>query len=58
MYKFIYAISREASDLLVAQGFRLIKEDKNNNIYIFENDEKKSFNFSTGNFAFSDILTF
>lgn len=58
IYKFIYVFTQETSDTLVAQGFNLVKSDKKNNVYVFENNPKKKFTFSKKDFVFSNTLTF
>lgn len=42
MYKFIYVFTKETSDELVTQGFNLVKSDKKNKVYVFENNPKNS----------------
>lgn len=58
MYKFIYVFTKETSDELVTQGFNLVKSDKKNKVYVFENNPKKQFTFSKKDFVFSNTLTF
>lgn len=58
MYKFIYVFDKETSDTLIKQGFILVKSDKQNKVYIFENNSRNKLNFSKKNFVFSNTLTF
>lgn len=58
VYKFIYVFAKETSDMLIAQGFNLVKSDEKNKIYIFENNPKKVLTFSSKDFVFSNTLTF
>lgn len=58
MYKFIYVFNKETSDMLISQGFNLVKSDKKNKIYVFENSPNKKFTFSKKDFTFSNTLTF
>lgn len=43
--KFIYVFDIEQKNELINQGFILLKEDIEENIYIFENDINKFLNF-------------
>ena len=56
---FIYVLDPESRDALLAAGYKLVKEDRNNKIWVFENRNECSFSVD---FDFphvmSDILTF
>lgn len=62
MKKFIYVYTPDARDTLMKAGYKLLKTDKRNGIYVFENVEVPN---STQQFAInnissikSDVLTF
>lgn len=57
--KFVYVLSPESRDELLAAGYVLLKEDKNNKIWVFENaaSGKYSMTFDFPH-VLSDVLTF
>lgn len=57
--KFIYVLSPESRDEMIAAGYTLLKEDKHNKIWVFENGEPSNFSL-TFDFphVLSDVLTF
>lgn len=58
MYKFIYVFAKETSDILIEQGFNLVKSDEKNKVYVFENNPNLKFTSSKKDFVFSNMLTF
>lgn len=58
MKKFIYAFSESDRDVLLSQGYTLLKADNTQMIYVFKNKEELCFSMNDGTFALSDILTF
>lgn len=62
--RFVYVMSKTDKDKMVAMGYALIKEDKNNHIWVFENRDVAS--FASGDeitkagipHVLSDMLTF
>jgi len=58
MGRFIYVFSSEARDKLIQLGYALLKHDKRNNIFIFENNPELKFTSKNIEFALSDTLTF
>lgn len=55
--KFIYVFERNARDKLLAEGYKLIKSDERQNVFVFENRETHTFSEDFA-FVFSDTLTF
>lgn len=55
---FVYVFNTKARDSLLKAGYQLLKADLKNDIYIFENKEIVTFDFSEIDFALSSILTF
>lgn len=58
MRKFIYVFSEEACSALVAEGYTLLKSDKKNNMFVFENKSELHFAIDDIEYLFSDTLTF
>lgn len=56
--KFIYVFNKEARDAMLSLGLKLLKEDRRNQIYIFENSERMCFSRSDFYYMVSDTLTF
>lgn len=62
--RFIYVMKTEDANKLIEMGYSLIKEDKQNHIWVFENRDVNTFVYddelaSAGvMFVASDILTF
>lgn len=58
--KLIYVFSREDKNVLEINGFTLLKQDEENNIYIFAYDDSLYSKFSLENIDYylSDSLTF
>lgn len=60
--KFICVFTDEAKTLLLQNGFRLLKEDVHNKMYVFENNEKRSermsFALDQVSYILTDTLTF
>lgn len=59
-HKFIYVFDEDTKDILLSLNCKLLKSNKNNLVYVFENN---GFVFDEANtadlqFALSDILTF
>lgn len=58
MSKFVYVFDESARDALLAEDYTLLKHDKKNNIYVFENKSGQHVNFSNIVYTLSDTLTF
>lgn len=58
MDKFIYVFTKESFNKLSKIGFRILKADENNSIYVFENKQELSFELSNDKFLCSNTLTF
>lgn len=58
MYKFIYVYTPDARDKLLAKGYKLMKSDEQNKMYIFINNEKLSFSTLDVSYILSDSITF
>lgn len=60
--KFICVFTDEAKTLLLQNGFRLLKEDVHNKMYVFENNERRSermsFALDQVSYILTDTLTF
>lgn len=62
--RFVYVMKKEDKDKMVAMGYSLIKEDKRNNIWVFENKDVTTFASEDEitnagvSFVLSDMLTF
>lgn len=60
--KFIYVMDKKAQKELLKKGFTLLKEDKANSIWVFENkcvNDETCFNLDVECFhVLSDVLTF
>ena len=54
---FIYVFSDEDRDILLQNGYTLLKADENNNLYIFENSDTKYEELGVA-FVLSNTLTF
>lgn len=61
---FVYVMKKEDKDKMIAMGYSLIKEDKRNHIWVFENKDVTTFTsedeIADAGIAFvlSDMLTF
>lgn len=55
---FVYVFNTNACDSLLKAGYQLLKADLKNDIYIFENQEIATFDFSEIDFTLSNILPF
>lgn len=58
MEKFVYVFSKEARDTLLAQGFKLLRSDEDNDTYVFENEVKMEFSLSRFSVIKSNTLMF
>ena len=62
--RFVYVMKKEDKDKMVAMGYSLIKEDKRNHIWVFENNDVTTFASEDEitnagvSFVLSDMLTF
>lgn len=62
--RFVYVMKKEDKDQMVAMGYSLIKEDKRNHIWVFENKDVTTFASEDEitnagvSFVLSDMLTF
>lgn len=55
---FVYVFNETDSEMLIKRGYRLLKVDKTNGIYVFENDMDQHFDFSEVPALITDVLTF
>jgi len=58
MPKFIYVFNEEDRDVLKQNGYNLLKNDNEQDIYIFENKNDICFAFGNMEYVLSDTLTF
>lgn len=58
MEKFIYVFNDKSRDELISAGFRLLKCDNKNEVYVFANQQEMAFELSDISFVCSDTLTF
>lgn len=58
MHKFIYVFSRKDGEKLLSLGYRLMKYDETQDIWIFLNDEHLSFEKGDMSYAMLDTLSF
>lgn len=58
IHKFIYVFSKEISDSLKEKGFNTVMQDKNNGIYIFENNPEIHHGLVKDSFVYSNTLVF
>lgn len=62
--RFVYVMKKEDKDKMVAMGYSLIKEDKRNHIWVFDNKDVTTFASEDEitnagvSFVLSDMLTF
>ena len=62
--RFIYVMSKEDMDKMTAMGYSMIKEDRRNHIWVFENKDIATFACEDEiskagiSFVLSDMLTF
>lgn len=58
MERFLYVFDRESRDELLVAGFKLLKSDKKNDIYVFANRMDMAFELSDISYVRTDTLTF
>lgn len=58
MAKFIYALSEDAKNKLLANGYTLILNNEQKNIFVFENKKDMCFELNASEYVFSDTMTF
>ena len=58
MKQFIYVFSEQSRDELIRAGFVMLKEESNNGIFVFKNDEEKKVPLEKNDFVLTNILTF
>lgn len=58
MENFLYVFDKESKDELIAAGFKLLKHDKKNDIYVFANRMDMAFALADISFVRSNTLTF
>lgn len=57
--KFIYVFDSSDKERLVKSGYKLLKEDSTNSIYVFESNTELSFaEQGIEKYVFSNVLTF
>lgn len=57
--KFIYIFNNSDKERLVKSGYKLLKEDNINSIYVFESNTELSFaEQGVEKYVFSNVLTF
>lgn len=57
MSKFIYVFCKDAADKLTANGYRLLKTDERNSLFVFENKQDLTFSLDVS-YILSDTITF
>jgi hypothetical protein len=58
MENFIYVFDKKSRDVLLADGFHLLKSDEKNDVYVFVNQEQFTFKYSEMKYCLSNILSF
>lgn len=58
MERFLYVFDKESRDELLVAGFKLLKSDKKNDVYVFANRNDMAFELADIPFVRSDTLTF
>lgn len=58
MEKFLYVFDKESRDELLHAGYKLLKSDKKNDVYIFANRNDMAFDLADISFIRTDTLTF
>lgn len=58
MHKFIYVFSRKDGEKLLELGYRLMKYDETQDVWIFLNDEHLDFAKSEMSYVMLDTLSF
>ena len=58
MERFLYVFDKESRDELLNAGYKLLKSDKKNNVYVFANRNDMAFELADISFVRSDTLTF
>ena len=58
MKQFIYVFNEQSRDELLEAGFIMLKEESNNNAFVFKNEEDTEIPLPKNGFVLSDILIF
>lgn len=58
MEKFLYVFDKESRDELLVAGYKLLKSDKKNDVYVFANRTDMMFELADVSFVRSNVLTF
>lgn len=58
MEKFLYVFDKESRDELLHAGFKLLKSDKKNDVYVFANRTDMTFEIADISFVRTNTLTF
>ena len=58
MEKFLYVFDLESCEKLISAGYRLLKSDKKNQIYVFADRTDMMFELANVSFVRSNTLTF
>ncbi len=58
MEKFLYVFDKESRDELLHAGYKLLKSDKKNDVYVFANRNDMAFELTDISFVRTDTLTF
>ena len=58
MDKFIYVFSAADRDMLLGGGFLMLREDRDNGVYVFLADSSMAFMLNDISYLTSDTLTF
>lgn len=58
MNKFVYVFDEKTKEQLLVKGFKLLKSDIKNKIFVFENNAEVCFEFSNIQHILSNTLTF
>lgn len=58
MKQFIYVFTPEDKDKLLERGYKLLRDDKQQNLYVFKNESHLTFSDDDIAFVTSDVLTY
>lgn len=58
MNKFVYVFDDKSKEQLLIKGFKLLKSDIKNKIFVFENNAEICFEYDNIQHILSDTLTF
>lgn len=58
MSEFVYVFSSKERDILLSEGYQLLKSDEAKHLYIFLNKDKQNFSCDGVQYVLSNTLTF